>query len=60
VRSILRGKNLASGENGGKTLAIMNSGPVHPRLCEIIPEAGKERLRNKFKGKQKHQLIKGK
>ena len=28
-------KSLASGENGGKTLAIMNAGPVHPRLSGI-------------------------
>jgi len=35
VRSILRGKCLALGRNSGKTLAIMNSGPVHPRLCGI-------------------------
>jgi hypothetical protein len=35
VRSILRGKSLASGGKSGKTLAIMNSGPVHPRLCGI-------------------------
>jgi hypothetical protein len=28
-------KSLAKGGNGGKTLAIMNSGPIHPRLCGI-------------------------